>query len=333
MAAFTPLSKAQISSFLSEFSLGELVSADPVAGGSVNTNYRLVTTSGPVFLRVYEEQGEAGARREANLLVHLAAAGVPTPAPLLRRDGGRTGALAGKPAALFPWREGGMRCQASVRPADAARVGEALARVHLVGAPPGLDLGPGRFGPEFLRQRLVRIGSSPDAALAAEAPRLGAALDTALSFRANDLPAGLVHGDVFRDNVLWDAAGGISAVLDFESASRGTFAYDVMVTVLAWCFGDALDLGLAGALVGGYAAVRPISELEWSGLYAEGLVAALRFTVTRITDYAMRAGEPGAAPRVMKDWRRFAARHAALVALGPRGLVEPLRRAAENPVS
>jgi homoserine kinase type II len=91
-----------------------------------------------------------------------------------------------------------------------------------------------------------------------------------------------------------------------------------MVTVLSWCFGDTLDAGLASALCAGYERVRPLGEAEKQGLHAEGSFAALRFTVTRITDYAMRTDAAG--PRVVKDWQRFKQRWETLQSLGVAGL-------------
>ena len=130
------------------------------------------------------------------------------------------------------------------------------------------------------------------------------------------LPRGLIHGDLFRDNVLWQQ-GELRALLDFESASLGLFAYDLMVCVHAWCYGDAYDLRLVAALFDGYARERPPEAAEWSALPALGALAALRFATTRITDFAMRAA-PGEAPA--RDYRRFLARLAALEA----GVLAPL---------
>jgi homoserine kinase type II len=95
-----------------------------------------------------------------------------------------------------------------------------------------------------------------------------------------------------------------------------------MVTVLSWCVGDDLDPRLAAAMREGYEAIRPLSDAERRGLLAEGRFACLRFTVTRITDYAMRAGTAG--PRVVKDWRRFKTRYDRLEALGGAGLARVL---------
>jgi homoserine kinase type II len=316
VAAFTPLTGPDLAVFLGDFELGAPRSHAPVAGGSVNSNFVVDIDGRRVFLRIYEEQNHEGARAEAAMLRRLAASEVPTPAPLLKRDGSAIGTLCGKPAALFPWREGAMRCQASVGAHEALLIGEALAKVHVAGRDE--RRGRGRFELEDLMARVTdKIAHASDPTLAAQAGVLARALEATSAERRLDLPRGLVHGDLFRDNVLWaqPEGGPIAALLDFESASDGTFAYDLAVTILSWCFGDTLDVALMTKVIEGYERVRPLEASERAGLHAEARMAALRFTVTRITDYAMRPAEaPGA--RVMKDWRRFLARHDALVALG-----------------
>jgi homoserine kinase type II len=136
------------------------------------------------------------------------------------------------------------------------------------------------------------------------------------ALRDESTPRGLCHGDLFRDNVLF-RGDAIAVVLDFESAAEGPFAFDLAVTMLAWCVGDELDPHLARALFDGYRDVRPIEPGVSASLFVEARLAALRFTVTRITDYAMRAHLGANVPR---DWRRFWMRHERLVALGARGL-------------
>ncbi|HEY2512602.1 MAG TPA: phosphotransferase, partial [Polyangiaceae bacterium] len=275
----------------------------------------------PVFLRIYEEQGPEGALAEREMLRGLAARGVRTPAPLVPLASAGSGLLfvARKPVAIFPWRPGHMRCQAGVSAEDARRVGAELARVHVAGE--GIVVGEGRFRVEDLRARLQTIAGASDPELAAQAPVLAAKLETWTARRARGVGEGLIHGDLFRDNVLWDEDGTIAALLDFESASRGRFVFDVMVTLLAWAFGDRLDASIARALVDGYRSVRELSPVERGALLAEGCVAALRFAITRITDYAMKGG---IGPRVLKDWRRFAMRLRTLEELGEEGLARIL---------
>jgi homoserine kinase type II len=209
-----------------------------------------------------------------------------------------------------------LRCQAAVSTDDCAAVGEALARVHRAGA--GAERPEGRFRESDLLERLRWIANG---SFAAEADPLREALGRWGKARDPGLRRGLVHGDLFRDNVLWHANGSILALLDFESASDGVLAHDLMVTMLAWCVGEAFDWRLARSLVRGYETVRPLEPNERRGLLAEGCMAAIRFSVTRITDYAMR---DGVGPRVIKDYRRFLMRLRALEELGPRGLEDAL---------
>ncbi len=317
MALLTPISLDDARRLGALYGL-DVSAARPILAGSVNTNVELcLAGEARAFLRVYEEQTLATASGEARLLAHLAARGVATPRPLaLRADAGNFIAEhAGKPVALFPWIDGEVLCQARVTPDAAAQVGEALARVHLAAA--GLlDPPPSRFGPVELGARLDGLRAqtlAPD--LAAVVERLAARLAD-LAARAPALEGcGLVHGDLFRDNVLW-SGGRIAALLDFESASHGSYPFDLMVTLLAWCFGDGLDPALCRALAQGYARVRPMPEAEAARLHDEGSYAALRFSVTRITDFELRPRGSG----VFKDYRRFLQRADALDALGPSGL-------------
>lgn len=328
MAVLTAIDERGVRELEAAFGLGGPRTAQGIAAGSVNTNYALVTR-GPegtsplpaieraadrVFCRLYEEQDVAGAERETALLERLAAAGVPTPAPLARlasQGGGRIHVLYGKPVALFPWREGRMRCQASVTARDCAEVGEALARVHEAGR--GEAPLPGRFGLPELLARIDRVERSGDATFAPRAAGLRDALLRVSAARDPSIPRGLIHGDLFRDNVLWSGAA-LTALLDFESACEGPLAYDLMVTVLSWCVGDDIDPRLASAMREGYERVRKLTSAEKRAMHAEAQFAALRFTITRITDYAMRADVAG--PRVVKDWSRFMKRFERLEELG-----------------
>lgn len=207
-----------------------------------------------------------------------------------------------------------MLCQRLVTREVAYRVGAALARTQIAGSD-FPEKRAGRYETVDLRERLVRISQAPKAELRAMVPRIADELDDAIRLRdSSSLPRGMIHGDLFRDNVLWDR-GEIAALLDFESACEGSFAYDLMVTALAWCYGDTLEPELLRAMFAGYQSVRPLQPAERAALLVEGRVAALRFTITRITDFEMRAGA-GA----VKDWRRFWERHAAIEALGETGI-------------
>jgi homoserine kinase type II len=198
-------------------------------------------------------------------------------------------------------------CQARVTSEHCRHVGSSLAKVHL--ASPFLPrLGPGRFGPADLLARLARVKESGRSELIPDAERIAESLERYRAERDPELPSGVVHGDLFRDNVLW-LRGQLVALLDFESAFHGPFVYDVLVTIAAWCYRDAFDLELARALAAGYQSERPLAPRELRALRVEGALGMLRFSTTRITDYSLRVP---AAEKPVRDYRRFLARLSAI---------------------
>jgi len=309
VATFTWPERRDLEGFLRRRGIQNLEEFQGIEAGSVNSNFRVVAGRERYFLRLYEEQELGGARADAALTDELRRRGVPTPATLPAAGTSSVEVLASRPAVLLEWAPGAPSCQRAVSEARARAVGEALARVHRAGE--GLTASPGRFTPDALRRRLDAIDSSR---LAEQAPPLRAALDQVVASRVAT-PTGLIHGDLFRDNVLWEGER-LVALLDFESASIGSYAFDLAVTLLAWCFGDGFEAPLMRAMVAGYESVRPLEEVERAELWNEARLVALRFTITRITDYALRTSGTG----VLKDFRRFQARLAALDAMGPRGL-------------
>ncbi len=280
--------------------------------GSVNSNFCVRTASGErYFVRVYEEQGFDGAASELQVILELANAGVPTPLPLPRRGGGYVGEHRGKPLGVHPWVVGRILCFGSVTPEAARELGRALARVHdrsraLTRIPAG------RFGLDGLVQRLEHVDRT-DPSYGVFTARIRERLAFHSAHTPSSLPSGLIHGDLFRDNVLWrqrpGAALELCALLDFESASAGAFVYDVMVCVHAWCYGARYDAALVRALLGGYQEERAFEPEERAALLHQGALAALRFATTRLTDFSLRAA-PGQEPK--RDFRRFLARLDAL---------------------
>ncbi|MGE0323344.1 MAG: homoserine kinase [Polyangiaceae bacterium] len=299
MALLTPLDRSAAAAIVQGYGL-ELTEFEPLAAGSVNSNFRIDTAQGRFFLRIYEEQAAEGAVRELELLRGLAAAGVPTTVPPLRLDGASVSHHQGKPVALYPWVEGDIVCTERAVPERCEAVAEALARVHLAGGSLP-EQPPSRFDVDALRQRLSTIQREAPPELCRAAKEIEGLLPGVEQARVADLPQGLIHGDLFRDNVLWNGPD-VAALIDFESASQGVFAFDLMVLILSWCFRDHFELERVRAMLRGYQSVRPLSPEERRGLGGEGALACLRFATTRITDFAMRAA-PGQPP--IRDYRRF----------------------------
>ena len=324
LAKLSPLSLDSARSLGRDYGI-DVVGVESLALGSVNSNFRLVTAdSRAYFARIYEEQERAGAEREIELLSRLSGQGVPVVRPL--PPGVRS--CAGKPFAVFPWVEGEWLCLQRVEAGSCRKVGEALARVHRADVPDGL-LPEGRFRPSDMLARLERVRATGPAELAGDVAFVAGKYAEYGPKRDAALPGGVCHGDLFRDNVLWQG-GEIAALLDFESVCRGSYVYDLMVTVFAWCYRSELELEHAVAMVDGYQSLRPLSGAEWAALEVESAFACLRFATTRITDFELRR-DNGAPP--VRDFRRFLARLAAVEAGVLGELRARVKRGASEPGS
>jgi homoserine kinase type II len=320
MAILTSLTLDDVRAPLLDFEL-EARTLEGLLAGSVNSNFRLTTDRGVFFVRLYEEQDARGAEREAALLDELRRRGLPVVPPLAAKDERFVIAVAGKPMAVFPFVEGRHRCQASVSRDDVFRVGAALAAVHRAGEDPTMNPGltaPSRFDVAALLSRLEALGPTElPADVRAARETLLAELASLRTWSPRSAEVPLVHGDLFRDNVLFTDDGALH-LLDFESASIGLVAFDLMVTALAFTYGDTWDRSLARALVEGYRSVRELPRAEREDLFDAGRLACARFASTRITDYELRPRGVG----VYKDFRRWLRRRDDLAALGPAGLLD-----------
>lgn len=311
MALLTPLPLAEATRLGREFGL-EVTSIEPLSAGSVNSNFSLTSADGRrYFARLYEEQRRDGALAELSLVAALARAGVPVVQCLPRADGAGVGDFAGKAFVVFPWVDGEILCQGRVSVAACEKLGAALARMHLT-TPSLARPVEGRFRITDLRKRLARVEREGHEQYLDDVERIRESLNHYEVERiSQSAPRGVIHSDLFRDNVLWRNDGELAALLDFESACEGAFAYDVMVTICAWCYSDRFETTLVEGFLRGYHAVRPITGPEIAALKVEGAVGCLRFATTRITDFSLRA-PPGKPP--LRDYRRFLARLAAIEA-------------------
>lgn len=308
MGTYRSLSAEDVSDILAGFGISGYAGHRAIAAGTINTNLMVETASGPLFLRINEGKSLEDVEREGAIVAHVAARGVPTPAPL------RT--PAGEPflrwrdvyVSVFPWVPGRTLGRADIGPEHARETGAALARLHAAGAD-FPDHRAGRYEPDEIQRRLDRItglaGSDP--VLADAVAVLGPALARLARERTPDLPLGLIHGDLFIDNVLYAEGGALTALLDFEQASWGRLAYDLAVSVLAFGYGrDDFRPEFTRAFIEGYLTRRALTPAEQAGFGAELEFAACRFAVTRITDIYLRrtAGVPGG-----KDFRRYLQRY------------------------
>ncbi len=307
VGTFTTLEDADLSSIAAGFGLGAVRSWRPIAAGTINSNFELVTEHGRYFLRINEGKALGDVHWEGDVVAALAERGVPSPVPLTGPDGHRYLMHDGHLISAFSWRPGVHRAAAEVSVADAAAVGEVIARIHLAGLELPKEMRrPSIYDHAHLRARFDTLRGNTDPALQEALHTLAAELEW-LEDRAELRAAavhGLIHGDLFRDNVLFDGDGHVLAVLDFEQASGGSLAYDLAVAINDWAWANgAPHAAQARALLAGYYKLRRLPAEDRAALSTEVRAAAARFTITRITDvYLPKIANPD------KDFREFLAR-------------------------
>jgi homoserine kinase type II len=327
MALYTPLSDADVAAVAARFGLPAPERIRPEPRGWVNTNLHLWAGGERFFLRVNEGKSDADVAFEAEAVRFLVEARFPAPrlvpaadgAPFARLPAGGPGA--GKQAMLFAFAPGEDLPRAEAGPERLRRVGEQLGRLHeLASAFPGDRANP--HGPARVRAwldaaRPAAEGPGADPEVRAALPALWAALEDAARLPA--APRGLVHADLFTDNVLW-LGDRVSAVLDWEMSCVEPFALDLAVALHAWCWtGAGWDPARSAALLAGYRSRTGLAPETREALHPWARFAALRFAASRVAAHAAARAAGGAA---RKDWRTWRDRLRALDALGEAGFLE-----------
>ncbi|MCC7074923.1 MAG: homoserine kinase [Deltaproteobacteria bacterium] len=326
MAVYTALSDGALRALVSVYDdEAELVRADGVLAGSINTTYRLETDRGVWFLRINEGKSTDDVFAERAVLRALTGAhlgGVAVPTIKKTRIGGSFYMVeerAGRPvwATVFAELPGRDLALFEIAAAHVAQIGRFLAHAHR--ALRGLELArPNPYGLGAVERFIGDIaGNQPTAELAARLARELAAIVR----KRRLLPRGVIHGDLFPNNSKWQRER-LLAVFDWEMAGSDHLMLDLGIAVCAWGWRPterAFDPALCCALVQGYREVRPLAPSERRGLYQECLLAALRFTASRARDFELPRPDRAGAARDRLDYRDFLARLEALQALGRRG--------------
>jgi len=290
LSVYTPVSKAGLSAWLRNYSVGTLERLEPIKAGIENTNYFVATTQGRYVLTLFERLPAPELPFYLDLMAHLARHGIPCPAPVADLTDAYLGTLNGKPAALVTRLPG--KCIERPGADECRELGALLARMHLAGRSyPAYQENP--RGPKWWRGAAQEVRPFID-------QRQRSLLEAELEFQARhrfaELPRGPVHADLFRDNALFDG-GRLSGVFDFYFAGVDCLLFDVAVCANDWCLADpaqdrALDPALTRALLRAYDALRPFAPPEREAWPAMLRAAALRFWLSRLHDLHLpRPGE------------------------------------------
>ncbi len=283
MAVYTDVSFEELEELLRGYDVGVPLSFKGIAEGVENSNFYLQTDKGAYFLTLYEKRVlERDLPFFLGLMEHLAARGIACPQPVRRRDGTQWGQLNGRPAALVTFLTG-----LSVRRPETvhcAAVGTALANLHGAGAGFAL-IRPNALGPEGWGELVQKTADGADAIEGGLRELIAASHKNLIANWPRDLPAGVIHADLFPDNVFF-LNGQVSGLFDFYFACNDAYAYDLAVTLNAWCFeGDgSFNVTKGKNLIAAYRQQRELTQREVDALPALAAGAALRFLLTRLYD-------------------------------------------------
>jgi len=284
MAVYTEISDEELDAFVAGYDIGSVTSCKGIAEGVENSNFLLVTTVGRYILTLYEKRvNPDDLPFFLGLMEHLAARGLGCPLPVHDRGGRALGRLAGRPAAIVTFLDGVSVKRPTARHCEL--LGEALARLHLAGE--GFELWrPNALSMPSWRPLWERSKARADEVARGLADDIEAELDFLEANWPSDLPAGVVHADLFPDNVFF-LGDRLSGLIDFYFACDDFLAYDVAICLNSWCFEQDLSFNLTKgqALLDGYNRVRPLAAAEAARLPLLARGSALRFLLTRLYDW------------------------------------------------
>ena len=284
MAVYTEIGDDELRAFIAAYDIGAVLSCKGIAEGVENSNYLLGTEQGSFILTLYEKRvSPSDLPFFIALMDHLAHQGVACPTPVRAKDGAALRELCGRPAAIVTFLNG--MWPRRIEPFHCAALGGALAGLHLAGATFAMmrpnDLGTAGWSTlyESCRERAGELQPGLVAEIGEELAFLEASWP-------RDLPVGVIHADLFPDNVFFRDRT-LSGLIDFYFACTDFLAYDIAICLNAWCFEPDLSFNVTKArlLVTSYRAARPLAAAELMALPLLARGSALRFLLTRLYDW------------------------------------------------
>lgn len=284
MAVYTDIADGDLEDFLKAYDLGALLAFKGIAEGVENSNFLLRTEAGSFILTLYEKRvAETDLPFFLGLMEHLAGRGISCPLPVKARDGIALRRLAGRPAAIISFLEGLWVRRPQLL--HCAAVGQAIAEMHRAGADFPLRR-PNALSVEAWPALFELSRSRADAVKPGLARMVEAELGELRSGWPADLPRGVIHADLFPDNVFF-LKEHLSGLIDFYFACNDLLAYDLAICLNAWCFeaNGEFNVTKGRTLIQAYESVRLLLPAERDALPVLSRGAALRFLLTRLYDW------------------------------------------------
>jgi len=319
MAVYTDVADDELRAFVALYDLGEVLSCKGIAEGVENSNFLVATERGNFILTLYEKRvAPQDLPFFIALMEHLARQGVACPTPVKGRDGIALRELCGRPAALVTFLAG--MWPRRIQPFHCAALGGALAALHRGGASFGMAR-PNDLSVAGWRRLYRACQVRADEVQPRLAEELAAELALLEEEWPRDLPMGVIHADLFPDNVFFRERQ-VSGLIDFYFACTDFFAYDLAICLNAWCFeaDGSFNVTKARLMLDGYRRVRPLAPAELAALPLLARGSALRFLLTRLFDWLNQPAGALVRPKDPLEFLRRLRFHRGLAGIGGYGL-------------
>ena len=280
MSVYTEVGRTALEAFLSDYAVGQLVSYEGINDGIENTNYFVTTQQGQYVLTLFEQHGFEEMDYFLDVMTFFYQHGIPSAHPEPDRQGQYLKTLSGKPAALVG-RLAGRGVSDIATAAQCQAIGEVLGKMHVAG-----QQFKGRHvterGAEWRQQSAERVLPKLDAEYA---KIMTAELAFQATYSQLNLPSGLTHSDLFRDNALFEGDE-LKGIIDFYYACDEYLLYDLAVTVNDWCIDESglLETSRYQALMTAYTQERELTTAEITRWNLVLRTAAMRFWLSRLQD-------------------------------------------------
>ena len=292
MAVYTKISNEDLENFLSNYRIGKLKSFQGIVEGIENTIYLLLTSSGKYILTLYEKRvREEDLPFFMNLLSSLSDQKFKCPKPIKDQKGIYINRIKGKNASLVSYIEG--KSKKKLTALDCKDIGKMSANIHLLGKK--IKAKPNQVSINYWKNTFNKVKNECDSIKKGLANDINISLNSLEKKWPKNLPRGIIHADIFPDNILF-FSGKVSGIIDFYFSCNDFFAYDIAICLNSLCFENQSTFNVTKAknFIKGYNSVRELNQKEKDYLPILARGAAMRFLITRVYDYLKQTNLDGA---------------------------------------
>ncbi|OQA13472.1 MAG: Homoserine kinase [bacterium ADurb.Bin363] len=299
MAVYTKIEKSEMEEIVSRYGIGTLVEYSGITKGIMNSNYLIKTEKGKYILRILEmERDIEEEKKELKFLEYLGENSIPCPGVLMTEAGEDYIMLKGKMASLFTFLNG--KEVLDVNEEIIEKFGKLLGKMHFLSENMKLDRDE-KIELEYLYNSISKDENKLKDILAENYAGIMQKLENVKKCDFSKLPFGIIHNDIFPDNVFTEN-GEITGVIDFNDAMSAPFVHDIAIVLNFWIYNKfgVYSQNLVNSFFKGYRTVRNLKKEEIEMLPLAMDKAALTFVFLRIKKFNFHDGD---AEREFKDYR------------------------------